>query len=197
MWGDEDAVGRGDDEVGPARPDPPPPESSAGPPADGPDDPGPDDPGPDDTDGTHDVGLSELATTLRVELGRLNRVLRQHSVAGLTPSQLSAVAALDRYGPLRLGELARAEAVAPPTLTKLVAGLEGEGLVTRRPDPTDGRSWVVELAPKGRDALVRSRTERTAYLVERLAALDESDRELLARAAEVLARLIERDRGAP
>jgi hypothetical protein len=100
--------------------------------------------------GPGDDELPELAAVLRVELGRLNRQLRQHGVGGLTPSQLSALAALDRHGSLRLGELARVEAGSPPTLTKVVGGLEAEGYVTRTPDPDATRRHLTGMIPLGR-----------------------------------------------
>jgi DNA-binding MarR family transcriptional regulator len=143
--------------------------------------------------GPGDDELPELAAVLRVELGRLNRQLRQHGVGGLTPSQLSAMAALDRHGELRLGELARVEAVSPPTLTKVVGGLEAEGYVTRTPDPGDRRSALVALTRKGRAALHRNRGLRTAFLVDRLHRLDAEERRVLVRAVELLARVVEPD----
>jgi DNA-binding MarR family transcriptional regulator len=133
--------------------------------------------------------LPALAAALRVELGRLNRQLRQHAVGGLTGSQLSALAALDRHGALRLGELARVEAVSPPTLTKIVGGLEAEGYVTRTPDPGDRRSALVALTRKGRSELNRNRGQRTAFLVDRLHRLDPEERRVLVRAVELLARV--------
>jgi DNA-binding MarR family transcriptional regulator len=140
-------------------------------------------------EGPVDDELPELAAVLRVELGRLNRQLRQHSIGGLTPSQLSALAALDRHGALRLGELARVEAVSPPTLTKVVGGLEAEGYVTRTSDPNDRRSALVALTRKGRSALNRNRGQRTAFLVDRLHRLDADERQVLVRAVELLARV--------
>ena len=68
----------------------------------------------------------ELAARLRLSATRLARRLRQEADAGLTPSQLSALAVIDRQGPLTLGALADHEQVAPPTITKVVAKLEAE-----------------------------------------------------------------------
>src|SRR5271163_2863633 len=78
-------------------------------------------------------------TRLRVALARLSRRLRRHELAGLTPTQLAALSTVERSGPLRLGDLAAAERIAPSTLTRLVTVLEDAGYVTRRPDPADAR----------------------------------------------------------
>jgi DNA-binding MarR family transcriptional regulator len=146
---------------------------------------------PTPTVSTSDV--AELATRLRVEIGRLKRQIRQHTRDGLTPSQISALATMDNRGPVRLGELARIESVAPPTLTKIVAGLEELGLVERMPDPNDGRSALVGLTRAGRGALTRIRTERTAFLAERIARLSPADQARLGETIELLTRLAEPD----
>ena len=82
----------------------------------------------------------ELAARLRLSATRLARRLRQEADAGLTPSQLSALAVIEREGPLTLGALADQEKVAPPSITKVVAKLESIGLVARAVDPAIGGS---------------------------------------------------------
>jgi MarR family len=62
-------------------------------------------------------------TRLRVALARLSRWLRRHELAGLTPTQLAALATIGKTGPMRLGDLAAAEGIAPSTLTRLVTAL--------------------------------------------------------------------------
>jgi DNA-binding MarR family transcriptional regulator len=140
--------------------------------------------------------VGDLAARLRVEIGRLNRQIRQNDREGFTPSQVSALASLGVRGPMRLGELARVECVAPPTLTKLVAGLESAGLVERSPDPSDGRSAVVGLTRAGRAALGRVRTERTAFLAERISHLSPADHARLPDVIDLLTRLAEPGEGA-
>jgi DNA-binding MarR family transcriptional regulator len=142
------------------------------------------------------VEVGDLAARLRVEIGRLNRQIRQNVREGFTPSQVSALASLGLRGPMRLGELARVECVAPPTLTKLVAGLESAGLVERSPDPTDGRSALVGLTRAGRAALGRVRNERTAFLAERIGRLSPADRGRLPDVIDLLTRLAEPGEGA-
>lgn len=129
----------------------------------------------------------ELATRLRVAVTRLNRRLRQQSLAGLSPAQASALGTVNRLASLTLGELAAAEQVQPPTATRLVTSLENAGLVTREADSTDRRVVRVRITPEGRRTLQRIRTLKNAYLTRRLAALDPAEQEL----AEALTRLLE------
>src|SRR3954462_7167220 len=84
-----------------------------------------------------------MAGRLRLSATRLARQLRQESDAGLSPSQLSALATIERHGTLTLGALADQERVAPPSITKVVAKLEAAGLVERKLDERDRRvAWV-------------------------------------------------------
>src|SRR3954451_24634481 len=91
----------------------------------------------------------ELAADLRLVIGRLARSLRQIDDGGLTPSQLSALSSIDALGSVRLGDLAAAERVTSPTLTKIVANLEAAGLVQRSADPDDRRAGRRSLPPAG------------------------------------------------
>src|SRR5437764_15424022 len=84
-------------------------------------------------------------TRLRVAIARLSRRLRRHELAGLTPTQLSALATVERAGPLRLGDLAAAEGIAPSTLTRLVTALEERGYVDRCPVPGDARASTLAI----------------------------------------------------
>lgn len=139
------------------------------------------------------MGLDELTTELRLVVGRLARQLRRHSVGGMTPSQISALVSISRHEPVRPGDLAAVEGVAAPTLTRIVAWLEGEGLVERRDDPQDGRSALLSITPKGRSTLAEVRAAKEALLRGRIARLAASDRSTLARALPVLASLLEDD----
>ncbi|MFL6072884.1 MAG: MarR family winged helix-turn-helix transcriptional regulator [Mycobacteriales bacterium] len=135
----------------------------------------------------------ELAARLRFALARLHRRLRVHDRDDLTPSQMLALGTLDQRGPLRMGDLAAVERVAAATMTRIVAPLVERGLVTRQPDPEDGRCWLVALTPSAEGLLAEIRAARTAYLAECLAALPEQDRDLLAAALPALERLAEAD----
>ena len=137
------------------------------------------------------AGVAELAATLRLVIGRLDRRLRQHAIGGLTASQLSALAAIERHEPLPLGKLAKLEGVSPPTLTGIVSRLADRGLVLREQDTADARSTVVSVTEAGHETLAAVRNERTAFLVRRLERLDPADRDRLSEAVGVLAGLLE------
>lgn len=123
---------------------------------------------------------------LRVALARLSRRMRRHEFAGLTPSQLAALTTVGISGPLRLGDLAAAEGIAPSTLTRVVAVLEEAGYATRRPDPTDARATTIAITEAGKDALTRVRDENTAVLTHSLRQLSPGQRAALAAALPAL-----------
>jgi DNA-binding MarR family transcriptional regulator len=134
---------------------------------------------------------SELADELRLAVGRLARRIRQQTTFGLTPSQHSALVTIDRQAPVRLSDVAAAEGVAAPTVTKIVGGLEEAGLVRRETDPADKRSARVSTTPAGKAALRQIRTARTAFLRTTLEQLTDAERADLARALPVLVALSE------
>jgi len=125
----------------------------------------------------------DVAARLRTAVTRLNRRLRQQALGSVSPAQASTLAMTARLGVPTLGELARAEQIQPPTMTRVVATMEESGLLLRCPDESDRRIVRVKLTAKGRRELERIRTQKTAYLVERLAQLDGDDR---ARAADLV-----------
>lgn len=116
----------------------------------------------------------------------LRRLRREDDASGLTAPRLSALSVVVFGGPLTLGELAAAEQVRPPSMTRIVAALEREGLVRRVADAADGRVVRVAATARGRRVLTEGRARRVATLAERLAQLPEEERSLLARAAELL-----------
>lgn len=130
-------------------------------------------------------------TRLRVAIARLSRRLRRHELAGLTPTQLAALSTVERSGPLRLGDLAAAEGIAPSTLTRLVAVLEELGYVQRCADPKDARASTLAITPKGHQTLERLRAEGTALLTQSLMLLTAEQRAALATALPVLEQLAE------
>lgn len=129
---------------------------------------------------------AEMAARLRLSATRLARRLRQQADAGLTPSQLSALAVIDLYGPLTLGSLADHERVAPPSVTKVVNKLEAEGLVVRATDSADRRITRVATSARGAALLAESRRRKTAWLTSRIDLLDGDARQRLAAALDVL-----------
>jgi DNA-binding MarR family transcriptional regulator len=143
------------------------------------------------------AALQALAATdvarLRAAVARLSRWLRRHEVAGLTPTQLSTLATVDRTGALRLCDLAAAEGVAPSTLTRLVTVLEDHGYVARCPVPGDARASTLAIAPAGHAALERVREQGTTLLAGRLRTLTNEQLSALATALPVLEQLAEPD----
>ncbi len=134
--------------------------------------------------------LDDLPARLRLAVGRLNRRIRVDSQAALPPLQTSVLATLADHEPLRLSELARREAVTPPTMSRVLAALDDSGLLIRTPDPQDARSALVHLSDEGRETIVRVRTERTAMLAERIDRLDDDQRAALESALPALEALV-------
>ena len=131
-----------------------------------------------------------MASALRLAVMRLARRLRgERSDTSLTISQIAALSTLERTGPLTPGELAAAERVQPPSMTRIVASLDAAGLVTRTDHPTDGRQVLLAAGPAGVELLREDRRRRDAWLSHRLRELDPADRDVLRRASAVLDRL--------
>ncbi len=145
-----------------------------------------------DVDVDVDVDL-ELAARLRVALARLARQLRQQAGPHLSPTLQSVLATIALHGPLPLGELAAREQVAPPTITKLLARLDEHGLIQRQRGADDKRVILVSLTADGQQQFDESRTRRTAWLMDRLAALDDTQQADLARAVELLEAIADPD----
>jgi DNA-binding MarR family transcriptional regulator len=139
------------------------------------------------------ITQADLAVRLRLAIARTARRLRQEAGGELSPSQTTALATIDRHGPLTPSELAVRERIQRPTVTRIVARLEESGLVQRTRDPQDGRSSLVALTPAGRELLARGRTRKDAYLARRLRELDAEERATLQRAAAILERLLEEE----
>ena len=131
-----------------------------------------------------------LASALRLAVMRLARRMRsERADTSLTLTQLAALATLERRGPLTPRELAAAERVSPPSMTRIAASLEAAGLATRTDHPSDGRQVLLAASPAGVELLREDRRRRDAWLSQRLRELDAADRDVLRRAAEVLDRL--------
>src|SRR6478735_5682951 len=141
-----------------------------------------------------DIPLSERAAHLRIAIVRTARRLRQEAAAetsGLTPTSVSALATIERHGPMTPSEIAAIERVKRPTITRTLGCLEREGLITRSQDPTDKRSALVAVNGAGRERLRRLRRRKNAYLARRMRDLSDEEVETLERAAEILERMRE------
>ena len=134
-------------------------------------------------------GEASVASRLGMSVMRLERKLRQRSAGGVTASQYAALVTISKKGELTLGELAAAEGVAPPSMTRIAANLEQAGLLERRPDPLDRRVARVAISEKGAELLAEARNLRALYLSERFAELGAEEVEVLGQATELLNRL--------
>jgi DNA-binding MarR family transcriptional regulator len=119
----------------------------------------------------------------------LRRLRTEDAEAGLTAPRMSALSVIVFAGPLSIGELASAEQVRAPTMTRLVRDLERANLVKRVSAAHDGRMQIVQATARGRRILIEGRRRRVARLAEALSELPLGDREQLARASRLLERL--------
>jgi len=134
--------------------------------------------------------LTEYAARLRLVVGRLHRRIRIDGRESIPPLQLSALATIEQHGPLRLSELARREAVTAPTMSRVLAALDDQGLVIRTRDPRDARGVRIVLSEEGAARLAEVRSHRTALVARRLARLGEEDRQRIVDALPALEALL-------
>ena len=120
----------------------------------------------------------------------LRRVREQDEALGISGPRLSALSVVVFAGPLPIGGLAAAEGVRPPTMTRLVDGLEREGLVVREDDPEDRRTVRVRATARGARILQRGRARRVAPLTAGLRTLDRDDMDALTEAVAILERVL-------
>lgn len=142
---------------------------------------------------TGDRQLVEWTARLRVAIVLLVRQLRQHAVGSFTPTQLSVLGSIHRHGPLSLGDVAVHEHLSLPTISKVVAALEADGVVERLSDDRDRRVCLVATTPSGALWIEDTRARRDAWLAARLAGLPAADQALLAAAVPVIERLIDEE----
>ncbi len=130
----------------------------------------------------HDV--ADLLNSAAIHL--LRRAREADEASGLTPARLSALSVVVFGGPLTLGALAQAEGVRPATMTGIVTGLEGDGLVRRKPHGRDARSVLVEATAVGKRLLARARGRRIDAIAERLADLSAAELAVLWQAGQLI-----------
>lgn len=135
----------------------------------------------------------ELAARLHsASLHLLRRLDQEDRGGGISPPRLSALSVLVFGGPRTLGQLAALEGVAPPTMTRLVAGMVSDGLVERQPDETDRRVVRVAASERGRSLLLEGRERRVARLTEMIAPLTAKERRRLQATAALVERMVRR-----
>lgn len=120
----------------------------------------------------------------------LRRVRLQDAASGVGPAQLSALSVLVFGGPRTLGELATAEQVKPPTMSRIAAGLRRSRLVDITRDPDDARRMHIHATAKGTRLLQQSRQRRIDYLASHLASLTTAELNQLTAAGDILERLL-------
>ena len=119
----------------------------------------------------------------------LRGVRKEDERTGVGPARLSALSVLVFGGPMRLTELARIEQVKPPTMTKVIAGLESSGLVTRQVDAQDARAVRLKATARGKKLLQEGRRRRVERLARALQALTNDELGFVARAAAIVERV--------
>jgi DNA-binding MarR family transcriptional regulator len=130
-----------------------------------------------------------LESQLRLVVLRLSRRLRQQTAGDVTASQISALATIAKHGEVSLGELAAIERIAPPSMTRIAARLEEQGLVERRVDASDRRVARVAVSQAGEALLAETRTRRDAFLAAQLQEFTPEEQSLLAAAVPLLERM--------
>jgi DNA-binding MarR family transcriptional regulator len=137
------------------------------------------------------IDITPLASELRVVLGQLIRRLRAEHRFPI--SHGTVLGRLDREGPRSVSDLAVAERVRPQSMAQTVSDLEGDGLVERNPDPSDGRRALVSLTAAGKEALEADRRNREGWLVKAIEELPAEDQETVGRAIVLLRHLADSD----
>ena len=121
----------------------------------------------------------------------LRRLRTEDDASGLSSPRLSALSVIVMAGPVTLGDLAAAEQVRPPTMSRLVTALERDGLVLRESDAGDRRLVRVRATAAGRRGLARGRTRRVALLARQLESLSERELEHIDETVRLVARLLQ------
>lgn len=136
-----------------------------------------------------------LAIAERLHSAAIHLLRRARTVdeaTGLSPPKLSALSVLVFGGTRSLKDLAAAEQVRPPTMTKIVQDLESKGLVKRKSDRTDRRVVLISPTPRAERILRDGRTRRARLLATWLFDLSEHDLHAVAAGVEILERIVRR-----
>jgi DNA-binding MarR family transcriptional regulator len=138
--------------------------------------------------GLSPAAVSALAGELRLACMRISRRIRFESSHEVPPHQLSVLSRL-QDAPRTPGELAEAERVSPPSMTRTVAALVDRGLVERTPDPDDGRQVILSLTPEAGRLLKEIRRRRDQWMTVRVQSLSAQEQEILRQASQILTRV--------
>jgi DNA-binding MarR family transcriptional regulator len=135
------------------------------------------------------VTIDEAAVVRRSVAGLARRLRAERPERSVSLATLGLLGSLHRHGAMAPGELAALERIRPQSLTRTLAALEGQRLVTRGPDPGDRRRVIVELTRAGRETLARDMRQRDAWLALAMTRLTPAERGLLRLAAGLMDRI--------
>ena len=145
----------------------------------------------DRAESPHD--LSREASDLRIATFRLARRMRtQRAVDSMSDGQFAVLAGLFVHGPHTLTELADRERVSAPAMNRTVNCLQDAGYISRSADENDGRKVVIDLTDEGRAVVDETARRRDAWVEEALAEIAPDEREILAKAAAIMQRMVAR-----
>jgi len=133
-----------------------------------------------------DIGRSLHSSAIHL----LRRVRTQDEALGVGPAQLSALSVVVFAGPISLNDLAKAELVKPPTMSRIIDALVKEGLVKRDVNKTDRRAIVISATARGTSLMHEGRSRREQLLVELLKPLKKSDLECLKKSVEIISKIL-------
>jgi DNA-binding MarR family transcriptional regulator len=134
------------------------------------------------------IDTKETAARLRRAVTRMNRRLRHSSLGGISPAQASMLASIEKLANPSLGDLAVAEQMKPPSVTRIAQSMQEAGLIVCVPDADDRRCTRVQLSALGRKEIAAIRRRKTEFLEKKLLSLSDGDQ----RKAQDLATLLER-----
>jgi DNA-binding MarR family transcriptional regulator len=121
------------------------------------------------------ITTNETAARLRRAITRMNRRLRSSAHGGISPTQVSMLISVENLKSPSLGDLALAEQMKPPSVTRIVKSMQEAGLINCVADPVDRRCTRVQLSAQGRKEITAIRRRKTEFLEQKLIALGESD----------------------
>jgi DNA-binding MarR family transcriptional regulator len=137
----------------------------------------------------HALALADQLHSAAIHL--LRHLRKEDDASGISAPRLSALSVVVFGGPVTLGQLARAEQVKPPTMTRIVTGLEKDGLVRREGDKRDRRLTRIHATPKGQKVLLAGRARRVELLAREVERLGATELAELGRGAQLLRELID------
>jgi DNA-binding MarR family transcriptional regulator len=132
-----------------------------------------------------------LAADLLGVVARINRLANQRARTRLSGARARLLSAIEEHGPARMSDLAALDHCSPPTMTRHVRRLKDAGLVSRTTDSADARTVLIRITAKGHSVLAQVHADRGATIGQRLARLDDAERQTLAEAVRIMRSLLD------